>query len=415
MTRLSIDAGPPVALPLAFFFAAPAWGIAAGLLLAIDGPTALLSRWSPAALGLVHAVTLGVLGNAMAGALLQFLPAAAGVRVRGGMRAGLLLFTMLNAGALALVAGFGTMSPTLLLAGTALSSAAIVLLAACTLPGLVSRLCEPLHRGITAAVVALLVTAALGVAMALTLTGATLHPMPVRWADVHAAWGLLGGVLMLLASVGQVVLPMFQALPPQPGRRHALWSVATYVALLALGVAVAFDRRMLAMPFVAACAAAWALSLLARQARAPLRRAGAMRLAWSCGAIAMLAAVLAWLLDAPAPAPVVGALVLALALPLPVFAMVLEIVAFLAWIELQRRTPRARRVPAVQALLPTRARAASLLVLGAGGAGVVAAAHSPVLAPVCGMAFAVAHAVVLLALLGVLHRSVRFLRVPAAP
>jgi hypothetical protein len=225
--------------------------------------------------------------------------------------------------------------------------------------------------------------------MASSLTGLASGPEPLHWADVHAAWGLLGGALVLLASVGQVVLPMFQAVPAQPERRQAAWTVAAYAALLALAAFTALDRSDTGLPLVAACAAAWALSMLIRQSRTPLRRAARLRLAWIGGPVALLGATLVPV--SGAPATLVGAVVLALGLPLPVMAMLLEIAAFLGWIGLQRRTPRSRRVPAVQVLLPARRRALALAALAAG-----------------------AHGLVLIAMLGMWRRVSRFLEAAAS-
>lgn len=56
-----------------------------------------------ASVAVVHAFTLGFLGNAMVGSLLQFLPVAVQARVRGGRRAAAWLYGLLNAGALLLV------------------------------------------------------------------------------------------------------------------------------------------------------------------------------------------------------------------------------------------------------------------------------------------------------------------------
>lgn len=395
MTRLAIGAGPPVALPLAFLAAVPAWGLAAGLLLAADGPVALASRWAPSTLALVHATTLGVLGNAIAGALLQFLPAAAGVRVHGGTPAGMAAFLMLQGGTLALVAGFRGSAPALLTAGALLAAAAFALLGACVLPGLLAGR-EALHRGIALAVAALLAAAALGAAMALALAGHAPGPAPRPWADVHALWGLLGGVLALLAAVGQVVLPMFQGVAAQPEGGLRRWRMAVAALLPGAAVALVLGQERAVALAAAACGAAWALSLLARQARAGRRRAGALRLAWAGGALAMLAA--AGGLAAGAPALLTGAWLLALALPLPVVAMLLEIVAFLAWIDLQRRAPRGRRVPAVQVLLPPGRRALALAMLALAGAAVVLATREPALASAAGLLLAAAHAALLVAL-----------------
>src|SRR6185312_17183962 len=105
MTKLRLDRAPAAPLPLRFLLTVPLWGVLAGVLLIVDGDVALRTRWQPATLALVHVFTLGVLGNVMFGSVLQFLPAAAGVRVRGGVRLGRLLHAVFNLGVLLLVAG----------------------------------------------------------------------------------------------------------------------------------------------------------------------------------------------------------------------------------------------------------------------------------------------------------------------
>ncbi|MCU7376017.1 hypothetical protein PEC18_35835 [Paucibacter sp. O1-1] len=106
MARIAIETAPPASVPLRFLASAPAWGMVAGALLVFAPDAALASRWHPATLAITHAVTLGVLGNAMFGSLLQFLPAAAGVRLCGGrwMAAGA-WHVLLNSGAVLLVWG----------------------------------------------------------------------------------------------------------------------------------------------------------------------------------------------------------------------------------------------------------------------------------------------------------------------
>ena len=82
----SFDLSPPLAAPLRFFLTAPAFAMAAGLLLAATGTDGLASRWSPTTLALTHLMTLGFLGMAMLGALIQILPVVAGVAVAGTAR-----------------------------------------------------------------------------------------------------------------------------------------------------------------------------------------------------------------------------------------------------------------------------------------------------------------------------------------
>jgi hypothetical protein len=104
MARLTIERAPAPALPRRFLLCMPWWGMLAGVLLIVDGDALLRSRWNPATLALVHVFTLGVLGNAMFGSVLQFLPAAAGVRVRG-LGWGRWLHGLFNLGSALLVVG----------------------------------------------------------------------------------------------------------------------------------------------------------------------------------------------------------------------------------------------------------------------------------------------------------------------
>src|SRR3546814_4553049 len=132
MTQLRLEQAPAPSLPRRFLLSAPCWGMLAGVLLIVDGDSALRMRWNPATLALVHMFTLGVLGNAMFGSVLQFLPAAAGVRVRGSAALGPWLHVLFNLGTLLLVAGLHQGWRDALLAAAVLLPLAFVLLATMT-------------------------------------------------------------------------------------------------------------------------------------------------------------------------------------------------------------------------------------------------------------------------------------------
>ena len=78
---LSYEQSPPLAAPFRFFLTAPCCGVLAGLLLIVYGEDALVMRWTPAALALTHAVTAGLMLQAMLGALIQILPVVVGVNL----------------------------------------------------------------------------------------------------------------------------------------------------------------------------------------------------------------------------------------------------------------------------------------------------------------------------------------------
>lgn len=376
MTALALERAPATALPLRFLRLVPLWGLAAAALLWWQGPTLWASRWNPATVALVHVLTLGVLGNAILGSLLQFLPVAAGVQPRGVPGLGRVLPAAFNAGALGLVCGL-LRWPLLVPAAGAILAGSLAAFALAALAGIrLDGRQTGLRLGLAAALLGLLGTALLGLALALGWVGWLPVPMP-SVTDAHAAFGLLGTVLMLLAAVGSVVVPMFQGTRPVPSRWLGGWLVALPLALAA-GVGLRLGgvlegegmARLLALPVVA-----FALGVLTLQWRPPHRRNPALVGFWRLGAAALLlAGALAGLVPGPRIALLAGALGLGVGLPALVLGMLLEIVAFLAWLELQQRRPRGTRVPGVDALLPEprkarllrwHAAAALMLVLAA--------------------------------------------------
>lgn len=352
MTRLALDHAPVASLPRRFLLSAPLWGMFAGVLLIVDGDALLRTRWHPATLALVHVFTLGVLGNVMFGSVLQFLPAAAGVRVRGSVMFGPPLHVLFNLGVLLLVAGLHQSWRAALLAAGTLLPLAFVLLAAMTLPGVLAAAGQRLLRaGIGVAIGFGLLTALLGGALAFALAGWRTLLM-ATWIDVHASWGVLGWVLVLLASVARVVMPMFQGTGVIPARLQMLWlgSVLLMVAGAVWWQLSHADGSWLAAT-VALHAALFAGAALWLQWRAPRQRRSPLRWGWRAGLIVLLVAAMV-LVAGPRGGVLAAVLGLGIALPLLLLGMALEIVPFIGWIELHRRCGRGVQLPGVQRLLP---------------------------------------------------------------
>lgn len=350
MAKIAIDLAPPTAVPRRYLLSACAWGVVAGAFLLVEGEAVLQTRWAPSTLAVVHALTLGLLGNAMLGSLLQFLPAAAGVRIWGGPRTAATLHAALNTGTLLLVAGLRAMRPEWLFAGGGTLALAFALLAAMTLPGLLRAHGPRLLRvGIGMAIGAALVTAALGGAMLLGLAGRG-GLAPVTWADVHAGWGVLGWSVGLVAAVGTVVMPMFQGTRPLPSQAQLAWMGALVLVLVAGTALVAAGRPGDGLRWGAVLLLAlFALAGLWLQWHAPRLRNVWLVRSWRAGLLALLGAAL--VLAGEGPALLAGGLVLGIGLPWLVAGMQMEIVAFLGWIELHRRCGRGVRLPPVQLLV----------------------------------------------------------------
>ena len=356
MARLSIERGPDVAEPGIYLRSVPAWGALAGLMLLAEGPALLASRWSPATVALVHVFTLGVLGNALFGSVLQFLPAAAGVRVPIGGRWAKGLHAALNLGAACLVAGLWWSSPGLSAAGAAGVGLAFAGWVVATLPGVLAKVHGSLlHAGIALSLLAALATAAMGVLLVAALAGA-IELSILRWTDLHAATGVVGWMLVLLVAVSRVVMPMFQGTPEVPGRMQGAWLLWVAIGLPVAGFAwILAGRREALGALTAVAMLSLALGGLWLQRRARRVSGATLGLFWRIGLVSLaLAAVVAWLPGERAV--LVGVLVLAVGLPMLVLGMLLEIDAFLGWISLHRRCGRGLQLPGVQTLLPPARR-----------------------------------------------------------
>lgn len=225
--NLSFEQAPPMAVPMRFFLTAPWFGVAAGLLLFLSGEKALATRWMPETLALVHLVVAGFMLQAMCGALLQFVPVAAGGNVRRPRLAAAWVHPGLILGVLALVGGF--------LSGAAHAFLLAAVVLAPTLTFFVLVVGDALRKtparsptviALRLAVVGLFITILLGAGLASALGQGWTWPF-LELTDFHASWGLIGWALALLAGVSYYVVPMFQLTPPYPS-----WFARAFAFLL---------------------------------------------------------------------------------------------------------------------------------------------------------------------------------------
>ena len=391
MSGLAFASAPRPSLPMRFLVAALAWGAVAGLWLAWQGEIALLSRWTPATLVLVHVFALGLLGNAMLGSLVQFLPVAAGSPLPG-TRVVPWLHAAFNAGLALLLATFAASSHALALPAGGLLGGSLAIFALLALAAVIrGKGARVVREGIGLALLALTATAAQGLLLLAARTGWR-GPAAAGMVDVHAAFGVIGWVLGLLVAVGGVTLPMLQGTRALPVPALRTWQVAS---MLTLGIAVATLADVVpgsAWRLAAWPPAAFALTVYVLQARAPHRRNPVLRRFWQAGCACLFAASLL-ALRPDVPLVPLGVLVLGVGLPLLVVGMALEITAFLTWIALRQRVPRGVRVPGVGSLFEEAYRRRAFVLHAVAGAWLVAAAFAPALARGAGLAIALAYAV----------------------
>ena len=420
MSGLDLRQAPPPARPLRWLFSAPLWGVAAGLWLLFHGEAAMAGRWSPLTVALVHMFTLGVLGNAMLGSLLQFLPVAAGSALPPG-RWPACLHAGFNLGLVLFVLAMHGGERTLMALAALLLGLPLLVFALLALPGLLARGGKRVMRlGLGTALLALLLTTLAGVGLLLVLRGDLWLPLD-RLTDAHALLGLLGWVLVLIASVGSMTVPMFQGTAPISERHLAAWLWLTLCALaLAVIARLWLDAAGLAVMLAALPALLWAGGFLRLSSRALYQRGRPMVWAWRGGALALgLGCIVAVLAGAgialPRPDMLAGTLVIGAALPLIMSAMMLEIVAFLTWIQLRADCPRGIRIPGVGTLQPDTAKRLVLVTQGAAALLLVAAALLPPLARAAGLLLVVAHVVLWGRLRECHQQAAAFLQAHGAP
>ncbi|WP_322998685.1 hypothetical protein [Castellaniella sp.] len=340
---LDFDKTPALGVPLPFFLNVPLFGLLAGLLATWTGPQAFSSRWAAQALALTHLWTLGILGSAMLGALIQILAVACNVPVTPARAVARSVHALLTLGTLALAAGFLWWAP------WAWTSAVILLGLAFGIYLTALGRALWLHRAqvykgareilvpVRGALLALALTVALGLIMAAALGLGTGLP---TWVDSHVLWGLLGWGGLLLMGMSFQLLPIFQLteLYPKPLTRWLpLLIPGLLLAWTALNASTGLPRLMLETVELLLTGAyvTWIAASLHRLATRKRPTAEPTTLFWFTGLACLLACAPAWVWmrhgQAPQAAMVLGVLLIVGGLGAIIHGMLYKIVPFLLW------------------------------------------------------------------------------------
>lgn len=363
--HLSFDQAPPIGVPFRFFLTAPWFGVAAGILLLWQGGDLLASRWTPGALAFTHLLVLGFMLQAMTGALFQFVPVAAGGNLWRAKTVAGIVHPAFAAGAMLLCVGFVFPRARCLGAAAVLmTSAAILFLvtfgrALTTTPAVGATV-----AGLRGAALALAVTVGLGAVLVSGLVTGRAWPL-IEVAHVHAAWGLGGWALLLLAAIAVIVVPMFQITPPFPLR------AAKAFPWLVIGCLLLWTGRLSGVAEGAASAGLFALLALAATFCATTLRLQAkrrrkvndpnvlmMRSAMGTGLAGV--ALCAWL-GAGLPGSdssrlhVAAGVLLVAPFVFAINGMLYKIVPFLSWLHLNRQGGPRALPPNMNRMIPATA------------------------------------------------------------
>ncbi len=363
---LAFEQAPPFALPLRFFLTAPLFLLAAGMLVAF-APDALASRWTPQALALTHALTLGFLAMTMMGALMQMLPVVAGSTLPTPRFVAWFSHVPITLGSLALITGFLMSTPLAFKMGVILLGIGFTVFLAATAISLARAAAGITVTGIRFAMACLAITVMLGLALALV------QVRPDGWTSAtvkaiiaaHAAFGLLGWVGLLVISVAYQVVPMFQITPPYPPPLSR-WLAGVMFALLLLHAASPWLIPV-AGPLVDAGLASgillFALTTLRLQSRRRRKLPDVTLDYWRLGMTSLMSCMPVWLVAQLSPAwagsdaypLLLGVLFIGGFAVSVVCGMLYKIVPFLAWFHLQAQLQaRAGSIPTMKNMVAER-------------------------------------------------------------
>lgn len=365
---LSFSQAPPILVPLRFFLSAPLFALLAALLALWYGPSLLDSRWQPAVLALTHLMTLGFLGMAMVGAMMQMLPVLAGSPVAHPVGVARAVHLLLLPGILALVAGFMLGTPWPMRLGMALlGSGFLVFAAAAGLSLWRAPSGNPSVVGMRFAVVGLVATVALGLTLASNYSGEWWLIYRVQMTNLHLTWGLLGWVGLLVIGVSYQVVPMFQLTPAYP-KPLARWLAGGLFGLLLLWSATlllpeekAQEQAALAVGLLAAAGyAVFAAVTLRLQLQRRRRQSDVTLLFWrfamACLLLAIALAVAGQAMPVLAYAQSDNFMLVFLFIAgfavSAVNGMLYKIVPFLIWFHLQSLLMGVARVPNMKLIMP---------------------------------------------------------------
>jgi len=214
LNGLSVDQAPPISSPLRFFLTAPLFGVLAGILIFLSDTTALMGRYSIDSIIVTHAITIGMFGFIMLGALTQMLPVLASAKIYKVKLVTTISHFLLTSGLLAMLFG-------LKLQIALLSTFAYLFLGTGFLIMIVSigysiKSVKSINATIKGMIVSLIfafLIVLMGVVLLYEYAVGSISEIHFLLANVHSVWAIYGFSGILIIAVSFQVLPMFYVAP----------------------------------------------------------------------------------------------------------------------------------------------------------------------------------------------------------
>lgn len=210
---LSLDQAPPLSVVIRFFLTVPIFGIVLSLLLFLF-PHEVLTPNHPISLSAIHLIFLGIITMAMIGALFQMQSVLGGYPIPSPLGNAFIIHLFLVIGIIALVLAFALMVPFLFVIASLFLGASILYTANLILPLLFKNSGHDTIRGMRLPLIALSITAILGIVMASEYANETFSASHDALRSAHYSLGLIGWVGALIIAVAFQVVEMFYVTTP---------------------------------------------------------------------------------------------------------------------------------------------------------------------------------------------------------
>jgi len=227
---LSLNQAPPIEVVLRLFFVGSIFGIVLSVML-FFWHTNLTDISAPQTLAIVHTFTLGVMASFMLGALFQMMPVLCGVHIKAPIDLGIRVYVVLSIGVIFLITAFINGATSLYIFASIFLGYALLISAYVMIKRLLTIKHSNSSRGMLLALIALSITAILGIILLFLRAGFNLPFDYLAIKTIHYNFGLFGWIALLIISVAFQVVEMFYV-TPKYNERYAKYITIVLFSLL---------------------------------------------------------------------------------------------------------------------------------------------------------------------------------------
>jgi hypothetical protein len=335
---LSLDQAPPISVVLRFFLTVPVFGILLALIVFFN-PHAVLTPNHPLSLAAIHLMFLGVVSMSMFGALFQMQSVLGGRPIPAVLGNAFLIHLFLVIGVLSLSGAFVFGISELFVIASVFLGGSILYAANLILPLLFGGGSHDTLRGMRLALIALSLTAVLGIVMASEYANLSFSTFHDAIRSAHYSLGLIGWIAVLIVAVAFQVIEMFYVSAP-----YSNWCKRNAFRVIAVSLFFKIIWLFTALPYI------WVFDLVigalligfvvttAKRLKMRKRRVSDVSIwFWSSGVMLLSLAIAAYILFLGSEYPLSQSISL-IAFSLFALAIILgmmgKIVPFLVWFHL---------------------------------------------------------------------------------